>query len=72
MIHVYPALIKRAEKNLSNSKGKKKIMMLNGVTYLDGVNLEIEENARILEIMTRSRREKQADLFEINVQLNHK
>lgn len=71
-VHVYPALIKRAEANLESSKHKKKMMILNGVTYLNHVDLEILENERILILLTRSRREMQGDLFSLNVSENHK
>ena len=71
-VHVYPALIKRAATNLENSKRKKKMMIINGITYLETIDLEILENERILMLLTRSRREKQGDLFHLNVQENHK
>ncbi len=71
-VHVYSALIKRAENNLENSKRKKKMMIMNGVSYLNAIDLEILENERILILLNRSRRDKQGDLFQLNVQQNQR
>lgn len=71
-VHVYPALIKRQMNNLEYSKKKKKLMLQNGIVNMEGINLEIVENERILLLLNRSRRESQGDLFSINVEQNHK
>lgn len=70
-VHVYPALIKRAESNLENAKRKRRVMQVNGVTSFNQIDLEILEQERILMLLNRSRRDKQGDLFQINVDLNH-
>lgn len=72
MIHVYPALIKRATINLENAKHRRRMMVLNGLTSFNQIDLEIEEQSRILTLLTKSRRDIQPDLFHINSQLNHK
>lgn len=69
---IYPALVKRAITNLENSRRKRSVMQVNGITRFENVDLEILENERILKLLTRSRRDEMPDLFALNVNENHK
>jgi hypothetical protein len=71
-IIIYPALVKRAMSNLENSRRKRSVMKINGITRFEGIDLEIQENERILTLLTKSRRDVAPDLFSLNVELNHK
>lgn len=72
MIHVYPALIKRQTMNLENAKRRRNVMKVNGISSFHQIDLEIEEQERILTLLTKSRRDIQPDLFKMNVTENHK
>jgi len=47
-------------------------MQYNGERNFEIIDREILENERILEVLTRSRKEVQSDLFSLNLNLNRR
>jgi hypothetical protein len=68
----YDDLIKYQADSLERKKANREIARSNGITQFYGINRSIEIAERILMLLKHSRKEMQADLFEINTKLNHK
>jgi hypothetical protein len=67
----YSDIIKEQERNVVNLIRIKQNAIANGLTNLEGMTYKIQVAERILKLLKMSRRERQADLFELNTQLNH-
>jgi hypothetical protein len=67
----YSDIIKEQERNVVNLIRIKQNAIVNGLTNLEGMTYKIQVAERILKLLKMSRRERQADLFELNTQLNH-
>jgi hypothetical protein len=70
-ILTYTDIIKEQERNVVNLIRIKQNAIVNGLTNLEGMTYKIQVAERILALLKRSRKERQADLFELNAQLNH-
>jgi hypothetical protein len=70
-ILTYADIIKEQERNVVNLIRIKQNAIVNGLTNLEGMTYKIQVAERILALLKRSRKERQADLFELNAQLNH-
>ena len=68
----YNDLISFQEETLERLKKSREIAKINGVTQFFGYDRNIEYAARILKLLKHSRKEMQPDLFQVNVNLNHK